>query len=365
VPGRLLLDVGPAVGGDGSRGIGRYVRGLVRAIGEWSPERQERVWAVGLPGPTLDAFGGRGIEERPLGIRPVDLGWLLGPRALGRAARKSGASVFHATDPHRPWRPRDMKLIVMAYDLIPLLDTALLASWRPHHRLVYKSYLRQLQVADTIVAISRTTAADLATHLGISDERVRIVYPAVRRPATSPRSPASEPTFLYVGALDSHKQPELAVQALAHYREREHERAARLRFIGPSSQAQRNRLLEQAGRFGIADHLQFDGWIPDAALDAAFSTATALLLTSRIEGFGLPAVEAALRGIPVIAVDTPAARETVGTIAMLTPQDAEAIAAAMASPRAPDAAALEELAERFSTGAAADALASVYEAALL
>jgi len=97
----------------------------------------------------------------------------------------------------------------------------------------------------------------------------------------------------------------------------------------------------------------------------AFSTATALLLTSRIEGFGLPAVEAALRGIPVIAVDTPAARETVGTVAMLTPQDAEAIAAAMAAPRAPTEAELEDLAGRFSISATADALAAVYAEALL
>lgn len=358
----LLLDVGPAVGGNGSRGIGRYVRGLVRAIGEWSPEHQERVWAVGLPGPTLDAFGRRGIEARSLGIRPLDLGWLLGPPAFGRATRRSAASVFHATDPHRPWQPRRTKQIVTAYDLIPLLDAALFATWRPHHRLVYKSYLNQLKTADCIVAISRATAADLAIHLGIPGERVRVVYPAVRRPAASPWSPASEPTFLFVGALDSHKQPELAVEALARFREQERE--GRLRFIGPSSQRQRQQLLEQAGRFGIADHLQFDGWIPDDALDAAFSTATALLFTSRIEGFGLPAVEAALRGVPVIAVDTPAARETVGTVATLTPQDAEAIAAAMAAPRAPTETELEDLAGRFSIRAAADALAAVYAEAL-
>ncbi len=361
----LLLDVGPAVGEHGARGIGRYVRGLVKAIGEWSPERQERVWAVGLPGQDLSSFGRRGIEAQSLSLRPLDLGWLLGPLAFRRAARKSAASVFHATDPHRPWRPRGMKLIVTAYDLIPLLDTAVRATWRPHHRLVYQSFLHQLQAADAIVAISRATAADLATHLGISGERIRVVYPVVRPPTASPWSPASEPTFLYVGALDPHKQPELAVEALARFCEREHECAARLRFIGPSSSALRRGLLERATQLGIADNVQFDGWIPDDALDAAFSSARALLFTSRIEGFGLPAVEAALRGIPVIAVDTPAARETVGTVATLTPRDAEAIAAAMAAPQAPTKATLEALAERFSGGAAADALAAVYEAVSL
>lgn len=360
----LLLDVGPAVGAHGARGIGRYVRGLVQAIEEWPPERREHVSAVGLPGPALASFGPRGIEARSLALRPLDLGWLLGPRALGSAARKSGASAFHATDPHRPWRPKGLKRIVTAYDLIPLLEADFRATWRPHHRLVYELFLRQLRAADSIVAISQATAADLATHLDIPGERVRVVYPVVRRPTASPWSPASEPTFLYVGALDPHKQPELAVEALARFREREHEPAARLRFIGPPAPGLRQRLLESATRLGIAPNIQFDGWIPDADLDAAFSSARALLFTSRIEGFGLPAVEAALRGVPVIAVDTPAARETVGTVAALTPRDAEAIAVAMASPRAPDKKAVEDLAERFSVDAAADALAAVYDAAL-
>jgi glycosyltransferase involved in cell wall biosynthesis len=115
---------------------------------------------------------------------------------------------------------------------------------------------------------------------------------------------------------------------------------------------------------GIADHLRFEGWIPDSALDHAFADAAALLFTSRIEGFGLPAVEAALRGLPVIAVDTPAARETVGTVARLVAQDPEAIAEAMAAPMTPDAAALSDLAARFSTSATADSLRAVYERAL-
>jgi glycosyltransferase involved in cell wall biosynthesis len=309
-------------------------------------------------------FGRQGIEARSLGLRPRDLGWLLGPRVFGRAARKSGASIFLATDPHRPWRHRGIRQIVMAYDLIPLVDAALFTSWRPHLRQIYKSYLRQLQAADIIVAISIATSNDLESRLGIPKDRIRIVYPAVMRPAAAPWSPAAEPTFLYVGALDAHKQPQLAVEALASYRRREHDSSASLRFIGPSSQAQRARLHDLAATLGVADNVRFDGWIPDDELNSAYSTATALLMTSRIEGFGLPAVEAALRGVPVIAVDTTAARETVGTVATLTPRDAEAVAAAMAAPRVPTESELEVLARRFSIGATADALAAVYEAAL-
>ena len=359
---RLLVDVGPAVGDDGSRGIGRYVRGLVEAIETWPAEVQERIWAIGLAGQALDVFGDRGIAAPWLGLRPLDTGWLLGAAALRRGVHRSFASAFHATDPHRPWRSGRVRQVVTAYDLIPFHDAAVLATWRPHHRWVYRAYLRQLESADLVVAISHATARDLTESLGIPADRIGIVYPVVKRPPSTFRAPSSEPTFLFVGAPDPHKQPELAIRALGRFRESHGEGI--LRFIGPSSNARRRELAEVARTLGIADYLRFEGWIPDSGLDRAFAEATALLFTSRIEGFGLPAVEAALRGLPVIAVDTPAARETVGAVARLVPQDSEAIAEAMAAPMTPDAAALSDLAARFSTSATADALRAVYERAL-
>lgn len=356
------MDIGPAVGDDGSRGIGRYVRGLVEAISTWPAELQERLWAIGLAGQALDVFGDRGIAAPWLGVRPLDTGWLLGAAALRRGVSRSSASTFHATDPHRPWRSGRVKQIVTAYDLIPYHDSALLATWRPHHRWVYRAYLDQLRSANLVVAISQATARDLTESLGIPADRICIVHPAVKKPRSTNRAPSSQPSFLFVGAPDPHKQPELAIRALSRFRERHSE--GTLRFIGPSSIGRRRELDEEARRSGVADHVRFEGWIPDGDLDDAFAGATALLFTSRIEGFGLPAVEAALRGLPVIAVDTAAARETVGTVARLVPQDAAAIAEAMAAPQTPDAAAQNDLAERFSVGATAKSLRAVYERAL-
>jgi glycosyltransferase involved in cell wall biosynthesis len=135
-----------------------------------------------------------------------------------------------------------------------------------------------------------------------------------------------------------------------------------LRHLGMDES--RARLKELAVAAGVADQVGFLGRISDDELDAEFAASMALLCTSRIEGFGLPGVEALLRGVPVIAVDTPAARETVGSAATLVESNAEAIAHAMAAPVAvPDAARLA-LAERFSLGATADALWAVYEPVL-
>jgi glycosyltransferase involved in cell wall biosynthesis len=358
-PSTLLLDVGPATGPHGARGIGRYVRGLVDSIEEGPVERRERVWALGLPGETLDHFGERAVSSGPLGWRPLDTGWLLGRVATGTAIRRAHARVLHSTDPHRPWAPGGVRRLVTVYDLIPLNEASVLRSWRLNHRLGYRWYLRQIAHADTIIAISEATSDDLIRLLGVPEDKIHVVYPVVHVAEPIPRSPASEPTFLFVGGLDIHKRPELAIEALARFRELEGEGA--LRFIGPSSEAQQAVVMNQARRSGVIDHIQLDGRISDAALDAAFASATALLWTSRIEGFGLPPVEAILRGVPVISVDIASARETITGAAVLVPSDAEAIASAMTEPHPPSREAQERVRTRFSRGASAESLWAVYE----
>jgi len=252
-----------------------------------------------------------------------------------------------------------MKQIVTAYDLIPLQEPGMLRSWRPHHRRAYRLYLEQLRRADIIVAISNATAIDVAKQLGIPESRISIVYPVVRTPLVVERAPSVEPSFLFVGALDSHKQPELAIAALAEFRRTT--AAGKLRFIGPTVPKQQANLRRRAEDLGVADSVIFGGHIPDEDLDAAFATATALLSTSRIEGFGLPGVEALLRGVPVIAVDTAAARETVGSAARLVPSEAAAIAAAMTAPAPVPESVRKALSERFSKQAAGAALWAAYE----
>jgi glycosyltransferase involved in cell wall biosynthesis len=120
-------------------------------------------------------------------------------------------------------------------------------------------------------------------------------------------------------------------------------------------------VLGHARRLGVLDWVTVDGRISDAELDAAYASATALLSTSSVEGFGLPAVEAALRGVPVISVDIPSARETVAAAATLVQPDAEAIAEAMAKPRPPSREARDRLRVRYCRRSAAEALWAAYE----
>jgi glycosyltransferase involved in cell wall biosynthesis len=60
-------------------------------------------------------------------------------------------------------------------------------------------------------------------------------------------------------------------------------------------------LKTRATELGIADRVIFTGYLTDDDLVVLLNIATVLVLPSLIEGFGLPAVEAAACGCPVIA----------------------------------------------------------------
>ena len=272
--------------------------------------------------------------------------------------KRSRASVVHATDPQHPWTPHQARSLITVYDLIPLLEPAMLRSWRLDHQLAYRRYIGQIESADRIVAISKATATDLQERLLIAPERIDIVYPLVAAPTPRRRDPASEPTFLFVGALAPYKQPELALEAFGRY----HARLGygRLRYIGPADATQERRLRSLAERLGLTGAVSMDGRVTEDELEAAYRSATALISTSRVEGFGLPPVEAALRGVPVIAVETPAALETLDGLATIVPADPEAIAEAMAEPMDPPEHGLDATRARYSIGSVSRSLADSY-----
>lgn len=354
----LLIDVGPADGDHGQRGIGRYVRGLAASIAAFPEDLANRVWAVGFPGPTLEGFGARGITHAAQRGFGHTIGWSSGRLAVDLALRRSGAGVLHATDPHRPRTDRPIPSVVTVYDLIPLREPRILRSWRLDHRLAYRHYIHNIESAARIMSISQATAEELQERLQIAPDRIDIVYPVVAAPADFQRVAAPEPTFLCVGALDTHKQPELAIRALALFRSRSG--PGRLVYIGPADRLQERRLGRLAAELGIGESVSFAGRVTDNDLETAYAGATALLSTSRTEGFGLPPVEAVLRGVPVIAVETPAARETLESVATIVPPDAEAIAEAMAQPHEPAEPAVTRMRERYSISSVARSLADSY-----
>jgi glycosyltransferase involved in cell wall biosynthesis len=164
--------------------------------------------------------------------------------------------------------------------------------------------------AARVVTDTAAVAAGLRAAWGL--RRVDVVAPGVRRPAAVAPEPGEHVVF--VGALEPRKDP-VAVA-----------RAARAAGVGARF-AGTGRLAADVRAAGG----ELLGRVDDARLDALLAGALALVLPSRLEGFGFPPLEAALRGTPSVVSDLPVLRETLGADGALfvAPGDEHGLAAAI------------------------------------
>jgi len=106
-------------------------------------------------------------------------------------------------------------------------------------------------------------------------------------------------SVLMVGGTEPHKNHVAGIKAVAALRERSGLDLA-LRIIGPVGRAEGDVLAQ------VAHHDPFRTWVSresgltDSELDDAYGSAWLLLQPSINEGYGLPLVEAAQRGLPVV-----------------------------------------------------------------
>lgn len=181
--------------------------------------------------------------------------------------------------------------------------------------------------ATRLIADSQSTADDLATFFGVPGGRITVVHPGVdstMRPQdprlvaeVTDRLGLTEPYFLFVGR--NHPRKNLAMLRRAFVDARRRGLQATLVLAGPGHDPSR------ADAGVIAVH-----YVPSDDLPALYAGAIALVLPSRFEGFGFPALEAMRCGTAVIASTAGALPEVVGTAGvLLDPDDAGAWSHAM------------------------------------
>lgn len=116
--------------------------------------------------------------------------------------------------------------------------------------------------------------------------------------------PAGEPWFTYVGGFNPHKRVDAIVRAHAAL-VRSGRHSPHLLLVGSLSDDVFHANVLEIRAAIAANHTEalvhWTGFVDDDELRALHAGATALVLVSASEGFGLPAVEAAACGTPVIA----------------------------------------------------------------
>lgn len=217
------------------------------------------------------------------------------------------------------------RVVTMVYDMIPLTHRHLAFHNDP---MLFDSYYRRVvAVSDLITCISEQSRQDLiaaAARRGWQLPTTRVLRLGEDAPddATGEAGPVDE-YFLWVGTVERRKNLELLYDALRII-ESEGGEPPRLVVAGAVGWGVDDLIVEldlQSTKASRAIVLL--GAVDDAALDRLYGKAQALLFPSHYEGWGLPVREAAIRGCPVAAGDSPAVREAVAgcTAAELLPVD--------------------------------------------
>ena len=85
-----------------------------------------------------------------------------------------------------------------------------------------------------------------------------------------------------------------------------------------------------ASELGLSSHVRLSGFVDEQGLADRYAAADVFVSLSEYEGFGLPALEAAARGVPLVVSREPSLGEIFGEAALLVdPRDESAIATAV------------------------------------
>jgi glycosyltransferase involved in cell wall biosynthesis len=187
-----------------------------------------------------------------------------------------------------------------------------------------------------VIAVSTQLATATAEYLRLPSEEVATILNPIGSVtgATRERDTLVHPwllgrgipTFVAMGRLEHQKGFDLLIDAFAQL---SRDVSARLLIFGEGNL--RAELQSRIDRYGLGDRILLPGYTP--APSAQMRAATAFVLSSRYEGFGLVLVEALAAGTRVIATDCdygPAELLQGGRFGTLVPAgDPAALAAAM------------------------------------
>jgi glycosyltransferase involved in cell wall biosynthesis len=321
------------------RGFGRFARNVLASLVELD---RETTYVFFFGAHAKAAAFPASVEQRPVRLnrssargpaagenrRPLDLLQL--SRAVGRA--DLDAFLFPSVYSYFP--VLRVPTVIGLHDTTAERHPELLFPTRKEHLFWRAKQGLALRLATRFFAVSVAARDAVAADLGLDPARIPVVGEAPD-PVFSPRSDEDvaaalealglgpgEPYIVYAAGLSPHKNVETLLEALARTNT-----PTRLVLAGdldgdPYLSAAGS-IRERIAALGLAGRVVVPGFVPDEQLAALYSGAAAAVVPSLSEGFGLPAVEAAACGAPVVLSDLPAHRETLGGAALFfEPRDA-------------------------------------------
>ena len=327
------------------RGYGRFARNSVWTLVECDRETTYVMYIDAMTADQAD-FPSRAVTRRvELRRAPSEAASANSSRSIGDllrltlAVRRDRPDVFLFPSNYTYFPVIGTPSVVGIHDAIPseFPDLAV-----PGARARLFSLAKErvaLARATRLFTVSEASRRAISSRLHVSEERLTIVPEApdpVFRPVSAESVSAAraaaglregERFLLYAGGISPHKNLETLIAAHALLA------APRPRLVAVGDLERETyvsaatAVRAQIAALGLEGDVLLPGFVSDETLAGLYTGASAVVIPSLAEGFGLPAVEAAACGAPLLLSDITAHRETLGGAALFfPPRSAERLA---------------------------------------
>lgn len=331
-------------------GLGNYSRFVIRVLSEkfagnqyhlYTPKPHRMPYLQEIP--TLKHlflhFPPQGIWSR---IRSLWRVW-----GITKDIQKDGIQIFHGLSNELPLNigtPEQRKMkaggkgckyIVTIHDLI-FIHTPQYYHWIDRQIYNFK-FRRACRCADRVIAVSEYTKQEIMHYYHTPESKIDVVYQGCdpvfsqeieegKLQEVKARYQLPDKFVLYVGSIEERKNLMLVAKAMA-----ELNRRAAIHVVAVG---RRTAYVDQIQDFlkaqGIDHQFHFYHQVPYADLPSFYKWASVFAYPSRIEGFGIPLLEAISSGVPAIGCTGSCLEEAGGPNSIyVNPDDAKGMADAI------------------------------------
>lgn len=303
-----------------TRGYGRFTRSLLKALVDLDQPHRYTLF-IDTPGAIPELPERACVRTVSSGRPATEAASAQGRRGLADMARMSHALssagadcvLFPTVYSYVPVYGRS-RVAVVFHDVIAERFPALTVPSAPA-RWMWAAKVRLARAqADQVITVSEYSRRELAREFGLAEEAIHVVGEApdpvfhvmeaaeVERMLEALHLPRG-PLVVYAGGFGPHKNVPMLVEAFAAVARRFPD--STLILVGENRQevfhTEIGRIVSLVEARGMQERVRFTGFLPDSALAALLNRAWVLVLPSFMEGLGLPAIEAAACGCPVVA----------------------------------------------------------------
>ncbi len=331
------------------RGYGRFTRSLLAALLERDQPHHYTLF-TDSPG-ALPPLPARATVSTVAASRPTsEAATAQGRRSLADTARMShalsapgfDAILFPTVYSYVPVLSSTPRVVVF-HDVIAERFPAMTVP-SPAARFLWNAKVRLARAqATTLVTVSEYSRRELAREFHVTPAVIEVVGEApaaafhpIANPTLSPRLASlnlpNGPWVVYAGGFGPHKNVPMLVDAFAALASRYP--TAALILVGENRNETFHSEIAAIERrvqsHAVGARVFFTGFLPDSDLALLLNLARVLVLPSLMEGFGLPAVEAAACRCPVIATrESPLPELLAGGGIFINPHSQPALEAAL------------------------------------